>query len=174
MTTTTTVSLRALIDRGVQLRPHEAIAIVQQLIHSDADVELARPFGPPTIDTLLLTRFSYGQTWAASWLPDGRHVCFSHEDRLIVLSLDDRRLRSYPTPVSGRLVRTPAVAPDGSRVVFQVWRDGVWLLDLRTGAMRRILKDPTAEEFAWAPDGSRVAYHTRRAGSWAIEVLSPV
>jgi TolB protein len=120
-----------------------------------------------------LTRFAYGQTWSASWLPDGQHVCFSHEDRLIVLSLPDGRQRSYPTPVPGRIVRTPAVSPDGRRVVFQVWRDGVWILDLQTADMRRILADPTAEEFAWTPDGSRIAYHSRRSGRWSIEMLSP-
>ena len=38
-----------------------------------------------------LTRFTYGQTWGASWLHDGRRVVFSHEDRLVMLSLADGR-----------------------------------------------------------------------------------
>ena len=117
-----------------------------------------------------LTRFGYGQTWGASWLPDGRSVVFSHEDRIVQLSLSDGRVRRYGTPVPGRTVRTPAVSPDGKRVVFQVWRDGVWILELASGAMRRLLTDPTAEEFAWSPDGRRVAYHSRAAGRWAIHV----
>ena len=119
-----------------------------------------------------LTRFTYGQTWGASWLPDGRRVVFSHEDRLVMLSLDDGRMQSYPTPVRGRIVRTPAVSPDDGRVVFQVWHDGAWLLDLGTGVMRRVLEDPTAEEFAWSPDGRRVAYHSRAGGRWAIHVIA--
>ncbi len=119
-----------------------------------------------------LTRFSYGQTWAASWLPDGRRVVFSHEDRLLMLSLSDGRVRSFRTPVPGRIVRTPAVSPDGRRVLFQVWRDGAWLLDLATGDMDRLLADPTAEEFAWSPDGRRFAYHSRAGGRWAIRVAS--
>jgi hypothetical protein len=117
-----------------------------------------------------LTRFRYGQTWGASWLPDGLSVVFSHEDRIVRLSLSDGRMRSYPTPVQGRIVRTPAVSPDGDRVVFQVSRDGVWILDLADGAMRRLLTDPTAEEFAWSPDGRRFAYHSRAGGKWTIRV----
>ena len=117
-----------------------------------------------------LTRFGYGQTWGASWLPDGRSVVFSHEDRIVLQSLVDGHVRTYRTPVLGRTVRTPAVSPDGRRVVFQVWRDGVWILELASGAMHRLLADPTAEEFAWSPDGRRVAYHSRAAGTWAIHV----
>src|SRR5581483_1374240 len=48
--------LRDLIDRGVALRPHEAVAIAQMLIHQpEASVYAAHaPFGPPTPDTVLL------------------------------------------------------------------------------------------------------------------------
>ena len=117
-----------------------------------------------------LTHFGYGQTWGASWLPDGRSVVFSHEDRIVQLSLSDGGMLTHRTPVQGRTVRTPAVSPDGRRVVFQVWHDGGWILELASGAMHRLLADPTAEEFAWSPDGRRVAYHSRAAGRWAIHV----
>jgi len=119
-----------------------------------------------------LTNYRYGQTWAASWFPDDRRIAYSHEDALMVMDLQTGETTRYRTPVNGRLVRTPAVSPDGTTIIFQVFRDGAWLLDLSDGSMRRVLTDPTAEEFAWAPDGQRVAFHSRRDGQWGIYVLS--
>jgi hypothetical protein len=119
-----------------------------------------------------LTSYRYGQTWSASWFPDNRRICYSHEDRLVVLDLESGASRTFASPVKHRLVRTPAVSPDGNEVIFQVFRQGAWLLDLRDGSMREVLADPTAEEFAWSPDGRRVAFHSRRDGQWGIFVTS--
>jgi Tol biopolymer transport system component len=118
-----------------------------------------------------LTAFRYGQTWSASWFPDGNRIAFTHEDRLIVKDLVSGRTREYPSPLPRHLVRTPAVSPDGTKVIFQVRRSGAWLLDMRDGTMRRVLDDPTAEEFAWSRDGRRVAFHSRRDGEWGIWML---
>ena len=95
-----------------------------------------------------------------------------HPPDLVVLDLATRGLRQFDSPVARRIVRTPAVSPDGSKVVFQVYRDGVWLLDVRDATMRPLLRDPSAEEFAWAPDGRRVAFHSRRDGQWGIYLLA--
>src|SRR5204862_1831449 len=48
------VSLADLRDRGVALRPHEAVAIAQLLIHRpEASASVARPpYGPPTPETV--------------------------------------------------------------------------------------------------------------------------
>ena len=119
-----------------------------------------------------VTNYTYGQTWAASWFPDGRRIVYSHEDTLFVMDLRSGQATRHRTPVRGHLVRTPAVSPDGTTIIFQVFRDGAWLLNLGDGSMRRVLSDPTAEEFAWAPDGRRIAFHSRRDGRWGIYVLS--
>jgi len=117
-----------------------------------------------------LTHYSYGQPWAASWFSDGRRICYAHEDKIVVLDLSSGRSREFESPIKGRLVRTPAVSPDGTKVIFQVFRRGAWLLDLETGSMQNVLTDPSAEEFAWSPSGRRIAFHSRRDGAWGIYV----
>jgi WD40-like Beta Propeller Repeat len=126
-----------------------------------------------TGDMRRLTQFKSGQTWGASWFPDGGAVAYTHEDQLLVMHLGDGLTHAFRSPVAGRLVRTAAVAPDGRHVIFQVARSGAWLVDLSDGSMRCALTDPTAEEFAWAPDGRRVAYRSRRDGRWGIWLMTP-
>jgi Tol biopolymer transport system component len=123
-------------------------------------------------ETRRLTSFRFGQTWSASWFPDGRRIAYTHEDRLIVRNLESGATQEYASPVAGRLMRTPAVSPDGEHIIVQVSRAGGWLLALRTGSMRCVLTDPTAEEFAWSPDGRRVAFHSRRDGQWGIWLMN--
>jgi Tol biopolymer transport system component len=115
-----------------------------------------------------VSRHRVGQAWGGSWFPDGERIAYSVEDTLVVANLKSGRMRTVRSPRRGHLIRTPAVSPDGKWVVFQVQRDGVWLLDSSTMRMRRVLADATAEEFAWSPDSTRVVYHTRRQRAWSL------
>ncbi len=119
-----------------------------------------------------VTAFRHGQVWGGAWFNDGRRIAFSHEDGLTIHDLDSGESRRFASPLPGRLVRTPAVSPDGRWIVFQVFRDGAWLLDLDRGFMQRVMQDPSAEEFTWSPDGRRVAFHSRRSGGWCLWTMS--
>jgi hypothetical protein len=119
-----------------------------------------------------ITSFRSGQVWGGAWFGDGRRIAYSHEDRLIIHDLASSQTREFASPLKGRLVRTPAVSPDGRWIMFQVFRDGAWLLDVERGVMQRVLQDPSAEEFAWSPDGRRVAYHSQRSGGWNLWTMA--
>ena len=125
-----------------------------------------------TGETQRLTSHRIGQPWGGAWFPDGERIAYSHENRLIVLSLVDGKTKVFAPPKKRGWIRTPAVSPDGERIMFQIHRDGAWLLDLRDGSMRKVLSDPTAEEFTWSPDGRRVAYHSRKSGKWGVWVMT--
>jgi hypothetical protein len=120
-----------------------------------------------------ITQHAEGQPSGGSWFPDGRRIAYSHENRMVVRDLQSGAERVFPSPIKGRPLHTPTVSPDGRRIVFQVQGDGVWLLDFPGGAVRKVLEDPTAEEYTWAPDGKRLAYYSRRTGNWGVWVMAP-
>jgi hypothetical protein len=113
-----------------------------------------------------------GRTSSGSWFPDGHRICYSHESRLLIVDLTTGDRREFTSP-RGR-VGAATVSPDGRRIVFKAGRGGTWLLNLdQSGEMRRILDDPSAEEFSWAPQGDRLAYFSRRENNWVVWVEAP-
>jgi hypothetical protein len=120
-----------------------------------------------------VTNHASGQPWGASWFPGGYRLAYSIEDRLIVRNLQDGTERTYESPRKGRQLRAPTVSPDGRHLVFNVEGEGVWLLNLGDGSMRRLLEDATATEFTWAPDGRRLAYYSGRSDAWNVWVMAP-
>jgi Tol biopolymer transport system component len=118
-----------------------------------------------------VTFYRTGQRWGGSWFPDGHRLAYTHQDGLVVQDLNTGAKKTYRSPLPGRLLRTPAVSPDGRRIIFHVDRDGTWLLDLTSGGIRRVLDDPTADGYTWSADGRRVAFHSERAGGWGVWVM---
>jgi len=120
-----------------------------------------------------LTSHEVGQSWGGSWFPDGQKIAYSHEGRVVVLNLSNGSTRTYPPPRAAEAIGIPAVSPDGRRALFQVAGDGSWLLDFRSGVMKKILSDPSAEAYSWSPDGRRVAYHSRATDVWGVWIMPP-
>ncbi len=54
----------------------------------------------------------------------------------------------------------PILSPDGTQLAYARWGspDGVYVLDLRTGAERRIAAANHPRSPAWSPDGSQLAF----------------
>lgn len=118
-----------------------------------------------------VTSYESGQVWGASWFPDGQRVAFTHDGQAVVMNLRSDAVRTYPSPRKAPVAGLPAVSPDGTRILFQITGDGTWLLDLRSGGMKKIVSDPSAESYTWSPDGSRVAYHSRATDTWGVWIM---
>jgi hypothetical protein len=126
-----------------------------------------------------------------AWYPDGKHlVCFDSEAdswdprrqfdlgrppaRLIRI---DTRSGAIHALTSGRYTdERPAVAPDGSRVVFVSNRSGrmnLWQVDADGSALRQITGGPGPDyRPALSPDGARLAWFTRSArGAHEVRIL---
>jgi hypothetical protein len=113
-----------------------------------------------------------GRTSSGSWFPDGHRICYSHQSRLLIVDLTTGHRREFTSP-RGR-VGAATVSPNGRRIVFKAGGGGTWLLNLdQDGETRRILDDPSAEEFSWAPEGDRLAYFSRRENNWVVWVEGP-
>lgn len=123
--------------------------------------------------TRRLTSYRDGQPWGVSWFPDGNRICFAHENELVVLDTSTGTSRSFASPRADKLVRLPAVSPDGARVIFQLDNDGAWLLEMADGSMRQVLADPSVEDFVWSRDGAHILFRTRGGQEWTSWSLQP-
>jgi TolB protein len=80
-------------------------------------------------------------------------------------------LEGYELPTLSTGVMDPAPSPDGRRVAFTS-RGWIWVLDLASGAARRVTQGEGMDfRPAWSPDGSRLAL-VRDSGSetWIVVV----
>src|SRR6185436_477889 len=117
-----------------------------------------------------------------SFMPDGRSLIVPINGKIARVDLESGKATAIPftakveaeiaprvyfqnrvddsAMVRARLIRWPAMSPDGKRLVFSSLNK-LWIMDLPTGSPRR-LTDAQVGEFmpAWSPDGRFVAYVT--------------
>jgi DNA-binding SARP family transcriptional activator len=124
-----------------------------------------------------------------AWSPDSRMLLFSsglfdadgeYDHRVFLFDVESQTLR----PLSDRLIapsRNPAWSPRGDRIVFESYRPGAGIDDIRTdilltsidGRTTEWLTDDDAREsvMSWSPDGTRIAYQKGSPAAADIYVL---
>ena len=95
-----------------------------------------------------VTSHELGQPWGASWFPDGRRLAYSREEQLVI-STSRRSSTIITSPRRGHLCARRRLARRLARGVPGTPRR---CMDARGASMmlRRILPDPSAEEFVWS------------------------
>jgi Tol biopolymer transport system component/imidazolonepropionase-like amidohydrolase len=96
------------------------------------------------------------ETGRAVVIPFTAHVEVDVAARLLF----ENRIDDGPM-VRAKLVRWPAMSPDGKRVAFSAL-NRIWLMDLPRGKPRRLTAPDMAGEFmpTWSPDGRYIAFVT--------------
>ena len=117
-----------------------------------------------------LTANTSGVVRGATWFPGGERLCYGHGSSIAVANVETGVTRRYPSPLTGRTVGRSSVSPNGRQVAFALERDGIWLLDVGTGRMRRVIEDADAtDDVSWTGRGGRLVYYslsTRGEGTW--------
>lgn len=110
-----------------------------------------------------------------SWMPDSRHVVLSTtpvEAGLPQLYMADTGSGDFSLVSSGTTEQSsPAVSPDGDRLVFQETTDNfdIVTVNLQTLAMTPLIATQRSESMpAWSSGGSGLTYVTDRSGDFEI------
>ncbi len=115
-----------------------------------------------------LSSYDAGVVRSATWFPNGERLAYSHGATLVIVDIETASSRRIDSPVPGRRLRASSVSPDGRYVAMPLERDGVWLLEVRTGRMHRIIQDPqVSDDVKWLGRSGRLAYYRLRPdGGW--------
>ena len=118
-----------------------------------------------------------GTNMAAALSPDGRTLIIDLQGSLWTLPVGG----GAATRITEQYLdaRQPAWAPDGQRVAFQGYADGVWhvyVMNADGSALRAVTSGPFDDrEPSWSRDGNHLAFSSDRSGNydvWEIDLAS--
>lgn len=143
------------------------------VVSADQDPSFAAAcIGGPTTNGRRLTGIA--GFYHPAWSPDGRRLALGGGRRenppmghpIRVIDMEGRRGRAVTAPsTSTEMDALPAWSADGTRMAFaryaiqfglpmpDIRREGVWIVNLETGAERQITRE-SARSIAWARDGT--------------------
>lgn len=103
--------------------------------------------------------------------PDGTSIVYSSGGSVATVDAD----RSGKTSITdGRL---PEWSPDGSRIVFQSFRDGdsdIYTVAPDGSSLQQVTDDSASDAApSWSPDGSRIVFQSDRDGDRDIYTIAP-
>lgn len=137
--------------------------------HVTAGVAHAAP--PAAMDSSL--RLGAGTDFAVRVSPDGARLALDVLGVCWVMSASGGQARRLTSDLDD--IAQPDWAPDGSRLVYQAYRDGrfhLWSIRPDGGDVRQHTTGPyDHREPRWSPDGRRIAFSSDMGGSYGIYVL---
>lgn len=82
--------------------------------------------------------------------------------------LVDRRGSARPLTTARRAFETPAVSPDGRRIVVAITaaNDSLWAMEFDRPSLTRITYEAENAFPVWSPDGARLALGRHRGARW--------
>ncbi|WP_345358580.1 amidohydrolase family protein [Actinoallomurus liliacearum] len=128
------------------------------------------PSGRPTGRAV---RLREGTDLAAQVSPDGRTIAIDLVGVLWTLPISGGPARRLTDDLFD--IAQPEWSPDGRRLTFQAYRDGVfdvWVIDADGSNPRRLTEGPyDHREPRFSPDGTRIAFSSDLSGSYGIHTL---
>ncbi|MCK2213753.1 amidohydrolase family protein [Actinomadura sp. ATCC 31491] len=133
----------------------------------------ARPAGAAPAAHAAGTSVTSGTDFAVAPSPDGRLLALDLLGVLWVCSASGGTARRFTSDLYD--IAQPDWAPDGSAIVFQSYRDGVfdlWTIRPDGSGLKRLTTGPyDHREPRYSPDGRTIAYSSDAGGSYGVHLL---
>ncbi|HEX2314592.1 MAG TPA: amidohydrolase family protein [Thermomonospora sp.] len=130
---------------------------------------------PAAADPATVLRLREGSNLCAAPDPAGRRVAIDALNALWVLPMAGGRARRLTDDLQD--ATRPHWSPDGRRLVFQSFREGVydlWVIGADSTGLTRLTDGPGYDqEPRWSPDGRQIAFSSDRDGASHIWLLDP-